>query len=253
VLPTLKYRFGAYFSHRCLTALLKGNNMNQISVSSELCDPIILPNLRIVSHSHLLREALIQVVQDCFQTDKPIQEWVLLDYGIGHDTAISSLQDLRSHYPDYFLLVVELKKDPALILDCIAAGAHAYVLQGASGSEIIGIMEQVDRGQFHCPPDITAKLFERLAQAQAPSAAQQPSLTQRELEVLHYIVQGYADRAIAAELVITVRTVKHHVHNLLGKLNLQSRWQAAQLAINNGWVAEGRSILDRSKSGSYPG
>jgi DNA-binding NarL/FixJ family response regulator len=247
VLPTLniktKPQFGAYsvVDARSLDQL-KGNNMKQISSLSELCSPTVLPNLRIVSHSHLLSEALIHLVRDYFQTDNPNQAWVLLDYGIGHDTVIRSLQALRSHHPDYFLVVVELKGDPALILDCIAAGAHAYGLQGASGSEIIGTMEQVDRGQFHCPPDITAKLFERLAQKNRPAPAPQSALTQRELEVLQYIVQGYADRAIAAELVITVRTVKHHVHNLLGKLNLQSRWQAAQLAINNRWFSEERSI-----------
>ncbi len=232
--------------------------MEQISFPSELCYPSILPNIRIMSHSHLLREALIDLIKAYFQTDNASQEWVLLDYGIGQDALISFLQDWRSRHPEAYLVVVELKPDPVLILDCIAAGAHAYVLQGSSGSEIMGIMKQVDRGQFHCPPEITTKLFERLAQVKAtspqqilPSSAPRPSLTQRELEVLQYIAQGYGDRAIATELVITVRTVKHHVHNLLGKLHVRSRWQAAQLAIDHDWCLEGRSILDRSKNGSY--
>jgi DNA-binding NarL/FixJ family response regulator len=238
-------------------ALLKGDNMEQISFPSELCYPNVLPNFQIVSHSHLLREALVHLIKTYFQTDNSSQEWVLLDYGIGQDTVISSLQDSRLQHPEVYLVVVELKNDPTLILDCIAAGAHAYVLQGASGSEIMGVMEQVDRCRFHCPPEITTKLFERLTQVKAtspqmvPSSAPRPSLTQRELEVLQYIARGYGDRAIAAELVIAVRTVKHHVHNLLGKLNVQSRWQAAQLAIDNDWFLEGRSSLDRSKNGSY--
>ncbi len=219
--------------------------MESISFPSAFCHPSILPNFQIISHSHLLREALIHLVKAYFQTGNLEQEWVLLDYGIGQVSIVEALQDWRSHHPEAYLVVVELKNDPALILDCIAAGAHAYVLQGASGSEIMGMMEQVDRGQFHCPPEITTKLFERLAQVKAtspqilPSSAPRPSLTQRELEVLKYIAQGYGDRAISTELVITVRTVKHHVHNLLGKLNVRSRWQAAQLAIDNGWGLEG--------------
>lgn len=135
-----------------------------------------------------------------------------------------------------------MSNDPELILDCIEAGAHAYVLQGASGTQIIEVIEQIDQGQFRCSAEVIAKLFERLAKRKVMSAPddgdlmERPSLTQRELEVLHYIAQDYSDRAIADQLGITVRTVKHPVHNILQKLDVKYRRDAAQLAIQKKWV-----------------
>jgi len=124
-----------------------------------------------------------------------------------------------------------------LILDCIEAGAHAYALQGASSAEIARIIEQVFEEAFQCPSEITAKLFDRLSQ---PKTVQQPDekspLTRRELEVLNYVVKDYSDREIAAQLVIEVRTVKHHIHNILRKLNVCHRWDAARLALRNCWL-----------------
>jgi len=122
-------------------------------------------------------------------------------------------------------------------LSCIEAGAHGYALQGASSAEVIQVIEQVHRGVAHCSPEVTAKLFARLTQLKTvQQSIEKPALTCRELEVLHYIAKDYSDRGIASALVIEVRTVKHHVHNILRKLNVKHRRDAAQLAINNGWL-----------------
>jgi DNA-binding NarL/FixJ family response regulator len=137
------------------------------------------------------------------------------------------------------LIVMELPNDPEMILDCVAAGAHAYILRGATGTTIIETMQQVDRGLFQCPLEITNRLISRLSQSQTRSRPD--SLTQREWDVLHCISRGMSDRETAAELYISMRTVKHHVHNLLGKLQVQSRWQVAQLAQENGWIEGDRS------------
>ncbi|MBZ0309196.1 MAG: response regulator transcription factor, partial [Anaerolineae bacterium] len=61
-------------------------------------------------------------------------------------------------------------------------------------------------------------------------------LSERELEVLRYITRGYSNKEIACELYITVRTVKHHIHNILRKLNLSRRQEAARYATERGWL-----------------
>ncbi|MCY7408028.1 MAG: response regulator transcription factor [Alkalinema sp. CAN_BIN05] len=119
----------------------------------------------------------------------------------------------------------------------IEAGAHAYAFQGASSTEIREIVDQAYEGSFQCSPEITAKLFARLSQPKAIQKSREKSLlTRRELEVLYYVSKDFSDREIATQLMIEVRTVKHHVHNSLQKLNVRYRRDAAQLALENGWL-----------------
>lgn len=210
--------------------------------------------ISIVSNSHLLREALILLLQNHWaidvvtsaasdvRTDSTItnvsSHLVLLDSGIGHEAVITQIQEWRSLQISPFLVVLELKDNTNLILDCIEAGAHGYALQGASSAEVIRVIEQVYQGMAYCPPEITAKLFDRLTQSKVvQQSREKPTLTRRELEVLHYVAKDYSDRGIASELIIEVRTVKHHVHNILRKLNVKHRRDAAQLAVHNGWLS----------------
>lgn len=210
-------------------------------------------HITIVSNSHLLREALNLLLQNHWPIDvtssnpgdittpstltQPLSYLVLLDSGIGHDLVLAHIRERRALQPSSYIVVLELKDDPDLILDCIEAGAHGYALQGASSADVMQVIEQVCRGVAQCSPEITAKLFDRLTRSKTSQpASEKPALTRRELEVLHCIAEDYSDRDIATELVIEVRTVKHHVHNILRKLNVKYRRDAAQLAINNGWL-----------------
>lgn len=207
--------------------------------------------ISIVSNSRLLREALILLLQSYGSIDTVQGETdgvdfaaanypnhlVLLDGGIGHNAVVAHIQEWRLRQPSVYVIVIELKNDSDLILDCIEAGTHGYALQGASSAEVAQVIEQVYQGSAQCSPEITAKLFERLAQSKTeqPSLAK-PALTRRELEVLYYLAKSCSDREIATELVIEVRTVKHHVHNILQKLKVKHRRDAAQLALNNRWL-----------------
>jgi len=211
--------------------------------------------ISIISNSHLLREALALLLQNHWSTDivnsstsavdmtstvtKSSNHLVLLDSGIGQHALVANIQEQRSLQPSPYIVVLELKDDPDLILGCIEAGAHGYALQSASSAEVIQVIEQVCQGVAYCSPEITAKLFARLTQSKTvQQLREKPALTCRELEVLQYVAKGYSDRGIATELVIEVRTVKHHVHNILRKLNVKYRRDAAQIAINNCWLKQ---------------
>ena len=229
----------------------------KITLPSESIHTVISPIqsealIHIISDSHLLREALILFLNKC-QPDlarhytgdnsappileNPSIQLVLLDSGIGYELAMARIQEWRSLISSACIVVLEVKKDTDLILAFIEAGAHAYAFQGASSTEIREIVDQAYEGSFQCSPEITAKLFARLSQPKAIQKSREKSLlTRRELEVLYYVSKEYSDREIAIQLMIEVRTVKHHVHNSLQKLNVRYRRDAAQLALENGWL-----------------
>jgi NarL family two-component system response regulator LiaR len=120
-----------------------------------------------------------------------------------------------------------------LILSAIKAGALSYLLKDADGETVLDAIHAAGRGEATLHPRIAQRL---MAEVTAPSQRRDPAadLTDRELEVLHLIAQGRSNVEIATELVITERTVKAHVSNILGKLHLSDRTQAAVYAWREG-------------------
>lgn len=209
--------------------------------------------ISVVSNSKLLREALVSLLKKkqtvqfvgSYASEvavtpllpNPTNHVVLLDSGIGQEATIAHIQQWRTLEPLPSIVVLELPDDSEVILAYIEAGAHGYVLQGGSIAEVSGMIQQVRRGTAQCSPEVTAKLFDRLVQLRrAQPLLTKTILTVRELEVLRCIARGCRDREIASELVVEVRTVKHHVHNLLQKLNAKHRWEAVQLAAEKGCI-----------------
>jgi NarL family two-component system response regulator LiaR len=120
-----------------------------------------------------------------------------------------------------------------LILSAIKAGALSYLLKDADGETVLDAIHAAGRSEATLHPRIAQRL---MAEVTAPSQRRDPAadLTDRELEVLHLIAEGRTNAEIAAELVITERTVKAHVSNILGKLHLSDRTQAAVYAWREG-------------------
>jgi DNA-binding NarL/FixJ family response regulator len=209
----------------------------------------------IISNSQLLREGLASLLSTHAQLcivgsysgqlpiavalPNPARHVVLLDGGLGRELAVAWTRRWRGLDSPPHIVVMELINDIDLIVSCVEAGAGGYTLQGASIVEVIETIDRVRRGVALCSPEVTARLFERLAALRAihPPPMVAAPLTARELEVLHYIAQDYSNQAIAQILVIEVRTVKHHVHNILEKLSVRHRGDAARFAAEQGWLA----------------
>jgi NarL family two-component system response regulator LiaR len=121
------------------------------------------------------------------------------------------------------------------VFPAIQAGASSYLLKDVSPDELVEAIRAVHRGEARLHPNIARKLMEQVAQQDAPKPENLArDLTEREVEVIRLVAKGFSNQSIARELFISEKTVKTHVSNILGKLNLDDRTQLAIYAIKIG-------------------
>ncbi|MEV6522610.1 response regulator transcription factor [Longispora sp. NPDC051575] len=118
------------------------------------------------------------------------------------------------------------------ILALVEAGVRGYLPKDGSFEDLASVLDHVTRDELLCPPRIAAALGRRLAAlaARLPPALPSAPLTPRELEVLTLLTRGLSNKEVARVLSIEIRTAKNHVHNILDKLGVSSRGEAAALA-----------------------
>jgi NarL family two-component system response regulator LiaR len=123
------------------------------------------------------------------------------------------------------------------VFPAIQAGAASYLLKDVSPDDLVDAIRAAHRGEARLHPDVARKLMEQVARQASPiGEAPAEALTGRERDVVRLVAQGRSNREIAQELVISHKTVKTHVSNILSKLNLQDRTQLAIYAIKHGLV-----------------
>jgi len=144
---------------------------------------------------------------------------------------------IRQVSPHSQVVVLTSFAQDELLFSAIKAGALSYLLKDADGETVLGAIHAASRGEVSLHPRIAQRLMDEVT---APARGRDPTagLTAREMEVLRLIACGLTNAEIAAELVITERTVKAHVSNLLGKLHLSDRTQAAVYAWREGLMKE---------------
>jgi len=135
--------------------------------------------------------------------------------------------------PSIKVLALGLTEEKKRVLRYVEAGASGYVLKDDSLEDMIEIVRATQEGKVFVSPQIAAAMMERLSDLAQMFASVESNmndattLTSREMEVLELISRGYTNQQIAQHLVIEVGTVKNHVHNILEKLNVSSRGEAA--------------------------
>jgi DNA-binding NarL/FixJ family response regulator len=138
---------------------------------------------------------------------------------------------LREALPDVHVVAMTVQNREPELLAAAEAGAVGFVTVDASVKELVATIESADRGEALCSPSLAAALMRRLADRASERAAheQTPALTSREREIVELIDEGLSNKQIAQQLRIELATVKNHVHNILGKLGVQRRGEAAAL------------------------
>ncbi|HEX4651965.1 MAG TPA: response regulator transcription factor [Granulicella sp.] len=140
---------------------------------------------------------------------------------------VEAIKAIRSEFPDARIIVLTTFDGDEDIFRAIQAGARGYLLKGMDAEELIDAIQTVHRGKSRIPAAVAERLAERLSGN---------ALTDRETEVLKTIVAGKSNKEIAAALFISEATVKTHINNLLSKLGVADRTQAATMALHRGIV-----------------
>ena len=158
---------------------------------------------------------------------------VLMDLRMPRCDGVEATRRLRQLDPDIRVLMLTTYADDRSVIDALRAGARGYLTKDAGADEIRRAIDQVMRGQAAIDPAVQHHLLDALAAGpgEGPSSPPEPNLpdglTPREAEVLALIADGRSNTEIARDLGLSLKTVQNHVSNLLAKLQVRDRTQAA--------------------------
>jgi DNA-binding NarL/FixJ family response regulator len=164
-------------------------------------------------------------------------EVILMDIRMPGESGIDATRRLRVAAPGARVLMMTVSTDEEEVVEAIMAGACGYLLKDSEGDQILAAIAAAAGGESALSPRIASALIERVREHEQPPASDRrdrPALTSREREVLSLIVEGKDNNEIAAELVISLETVKTHVSTVLEKLKADNRVQAAVEAVRSG-------------------
>jgi DNA-binding NarL/FixJ family response regulator len=165
---------------------------------------------------------------------------VLMDIEMPEMDGIKTVELAAQHYPAIKFIMLTVFDDEDKIFEAIKAGACGYLLKDdAAGKIYKSIIEAVELGGAPMSPGIARKALSLLSKADVPvSLTSNPpeEISQRELEILKYLVNGFDYKAIAEKLFISPHTVRKHIGNIYHKLQVNSKAQAIRLAMKKRWV-----------------
>jgi len=158
---------------------------------------------------------------------------VLMDLLMPVMDGISATQVIRRDYPDSEVIALTSVLEDASVVNAVRAGAIGYLLKDTQADELCRAIKAAAAGQVQLSPKAAERLMREIRAPESPE-----KLTEREIEVLRLLAVGKSNKEIASEMYISETTVKTHVSNILMKLNVPSRTQAALYAVRIGLVSE---------------
>ena len=161
---------------------------------------------------------------------------ILMDLEMPVMDGIEAIKQIMNQWPEARILVLTSFATDDRVFPAVKAGALGYLLKDSGPDALVQAIRQVHRGESSLHPKIARKLIQELSRpvSQPPTA---DPLTPREVDVLQLVAQGLGNQEIADKLVIGEATVRSHVSNILSKLHLASRTQAALYALREGYAS----------------
>jgi len=220
-----------------------------------------MPKIKVllVDDHNLFRQGLHRLLDDFEQLDivgeaangqdalDKVARWqpdlVLMDLNMPVMSGLEATRQIRERFPHIQVVMLTVSDRDEDLFSAIKAGAHGYLLKNVQTSELIRAIKRVRAGEAIVAPAMAVRLlreFRSLARQapSAPVAASIRELSQREIDVLRLVAQGFANKEIADQLNLSEHTVKSHLRNILEKLHLRSRAHAAAYAVHAGVVRE---------------
>lgn len=189
------------------------------------------PDLNVVGEAGTGEEAVGAV-----RALKP--DLVVMDVVMPGISGIEATREIKRSHPATAVLILSAYDDDRYVLGLLEAGAAGYLLKSAGGHELIQAIRAIAAGEAVLDPSVIARLLARAARpaAHTPSESGGEHLTDREMAVLGLAAKGRGNKEIAAELVLSVPTVKTHLVNIFNKMAVGSRTEAVLQAVRHGWI-----------------
>ena len=176
------------------------------------------PDMLLVAQAGNGAEALEE-----FRRHRP--DITLMDLRLPGTNGIDTLIAIRGEFPRARVIILTTSDGDGDIQRALRSGASGYILKSMPKNEMLSVIRSVHAGNRHVPPEVAARLAEHLGDE---------DLTDRELEVLQLIRDGYRNKQIADQLAIAETTVNFHIKNLVGKLGANDRTHAVTIALRRG-------------------
>jgi len=184
------------------------------------------PDIEVVGEAVNGKDALVKV--DSFKPDVILMDLVMPEMG-----GIEAIQQITAKHTEARILVMTSFAADDKVFPSIKAGALGYLLKDSDPEDLIRMIRQVARGELSIHPTIARKVIQELNRPAQEPLTPSP-LTEREVEILQLLAQGVENKDIAARLFLREATVRTHVSNILGKLQLANRVQATLYALHKG-------------------
>ncbi|SFU31029.1 response regulator [Alicyclobacillus macrosporangiidus] len=175
-----------------------------------------------------------QAVEKCRQH---LPDVVLMDINMPVCDGLEATRQIKREHPYVKILILTVSDAEESLFEAVKSGASGYVLKNASPTEVIDSVRRVSAGEPVIPGNLAMQIITEFSKPVVRPVQQQvEQLTEREIEVLRYLSAGATNKDIANALFISENTVRNHVRNILEKLHLSNRVQAAAYAVREGYV-----------------
>jgi two-component system response regulator DevR len=182
------------------------------------------PGMEVVGEASTVREAVTQAEQLA-------PDVVVLDIRLPGGNGLEACRQIKAHRPETRIIVLTSFPDDEVLFDAIACGADGYILKQIGSDELIRALERVGRGESLLDPSLTHRVFAKMREVRQQERAHAfADLNGQEMQILARIAEGQTNREIGAALHLSEKTVRNYVSEILSKLNLTSRAQAAAYA-----------------------
>lgn len=160
---------------------------------------------------------------------------VVMDIGLPGMDGIAATQSIKAEFPEIHVVMLTSHQSEVEVIAALSSGADAYCIKGATVDRLVAAIAAAQEGATYLDPQIARQVIQHLRPPQETTPLEMP-LSQRELDVLKLMVEGYSNPEIAGKLYLSPNTIKTHVRGIMNKLSVDDRVQAAVVALRTGLV-----------------
>jgi DNA-binding NarL/FixJ family response regulator len=172
---------------------------------------------------------------------------ILMDINMPKINGLTATRIIKEQFPSVKIVIVTVSDDASDLFDALKQGAQGYLLKNLKPSLWLEYLQAVAADETPMPKEIARRILHEFHTTPVPS--KQSNLTQREQEILTWVAQGYSNKEIARQCLISEYTVKNHLKNIMQKLHLNNRVQLTRYAYEQGWMEGNNRGENSSKEG----